>query len=365
MQVEITTHRDVEQGPPGPGSVAPLGPKRTPNCVLFADRLRRLRWQVGNNTYRKFMRLSSADDRDVGMKKLEWELLQATNRNRDGSRATQANRADILSLCARQLDELGYKQLCAQGLGQRHLRALVKHWTTDGLAAGTMKNRLAALRWICEKLGKSGVAGITNDELGIARRVYVARESRATDLPRSGQLERVDSQHIRYSLQLSRLFGLRVEESMKFIVSAADCGDRIALTASWCKGGRAREVPVRTPEQRQLLDDIRRFVGSGSLIPRELTYKQHRNNFYRQLKKADISRAHGLRHLYAQKRYLELTGELPPAVRNSLAAGISCPVPELPMGFNSPRFDDKTARLRISEELGHSREQITTVYLGR
>lgn len=307
----------------------------------------------------------SINSGDVAVKRLEWEFLQLTKHNRDGSFATQANRIDMLSLCARQLHELGYTQLRAASLGQRHLKALVRHWKEEGLSAGTMKNRLSALRWGLEKLGKPGVAGISNDDLGIARRVYVARESRATDLPTAGQPERIESLHTRYSLQLGKHFGLRPEESMKFIVSYADRGDKIVLKPSWCKGGRAREILVRTPEQRQLLDEIRRFAGNGSLIPSSLSYKQHRSAFYHQLKKAEISRAHGLRHLYAQTRYLELTGVQAPAVRNSLAAGIACPVPQLPEGFVSPRIDDKIARLMISEELGHSRDQITTVYLGR
>jgi hypothetical protein len=48
------------------------------------------------------------------------------------------------------------------------------------------------------------------------------------------------------SLRLQAAFGLRREEAVKFQPSYADRGDRLALKASWCKGGRAREIPVRT-----------------------------------------------------------------------------------------------------------------------
>jgi len=64
---------------------------------------------------------------------------------------------------------------------------------------------------------------------------------------------------------------------------------------------------------------------------------------------------HGLRHAYAQERYYELTGW-------------SCPLAGGPKSESlSPndRRIDKAARLTISHELGHVREQIVSVYIGR
>lgn len=64
---------------------------------------------------------------------------------------------------------------------------------------------------------------------------------------------------------------------------------------------------------------------------------------------------HGLRHHYAQNRYLTLTGWKAPA-----AGGISSR--ELtPL----QRSQDRIARQIISRELGHERTQITATYLGR
>ena len=55
------------------------------------------------------------------------------------------------------------------------------------------------------------------------------------------------------SLKLQAAFGLRREESIKIRPEWADRGDRLALKASWTKGGREREIPIRTAEQpRQL-----------------------------------------------------------------------------------------------------------------
>jgi site-specific recombinase XerC len=91
------------------------------------------------------------------MRPLNYELKQLGLRNRDGSFVTQANRAYMLSLMATQLAELGYQKLHAPELKSRHATALVRRWQAEGLAPGTVKNRLSALRWWAEKIGRPWV----------------------------------------------------------------------------------------------------------------------------------------------------------------------------------------------------------------
>lgn len=68
-----------------------------------------------------------------------------------------------------------------------------------------------------------------------------------------------------------------------------------------------------------------------------------------------LSRVQGLRHGYAQARYREMTGWKAPAAGGPSSKGLS---PE-------QERVDREARLAISRELDHEREQITAVYLGR
>jgi integrase len=135
----------------------------------------------------------------------------------------------------------------------------------------------------------------------------------------------------------------------------ADRGDRLVLKASWTKGGKAREIPIHTPAQREVLDRAQQLVGRGSLIPVDRSYIQHLKVYERHTANAGLSKLHGLRHTYAQKRYQDLTGWAAPAV-----GGLTRKVLIL-----SQQALDREVRLRISQELGHEREQITTVYLGR
>lgn len=50
------------------------------------------------------------------------------------------------------------------------------------------------------------------------------------------------------------------------------------------------------------------FAGKGSLIPSHRNYRQQLRIYEGQTIRAGLSRMHGLRHAYAQRRYEELTG---------------------------------------------------------
>jgi hypothetical protein len=194
----------------------------------------------------------------------------------------------------------------------------------------------------------------TNDAYGIGRRTYVTNESKARELT-AHELSKVTDKHSALSLQLQAAFGLRREESLKIRPGKADRGDRLVLDASWCKGGRERAIPIRNGEQRTLLNAAKEFAKGGSLIPADKSYKEHLRQFRTQCDRAGISKVHGHRHQYAQERYRELTGRACPA----------CGGPTSKQLTAEQKLIDREARLIISAELGHSREQITAVYLGK
>lgn len=288
------------------------------------------------------------------MKDLNYQLKKLGEENRDGSYNTQAQRAFLLSQIANQLHELGYRRLSVRSLKQKHVGALVTLWHSQNLSAGTIKNRMAALRWWARKVGKQSVLAKDNDHYGIERRCYVSRESKALKMDPAG-LTSISDPHVRLSLRLQREFGLRREESIKFRVHEADRADHIRLKASWTKGGKARNVPIRTAAQRALLDELRRFCGQASLIPADKTFIQQLRVYVREVMQAGLSRMHGLRHAYAQARYLDLAGFESPVAGGPARTALSSAQREL----------DDEARRVVSRELGHERSQITTVYLGR
>jgi integrase len=177
------------------------------------------------------------------------------------------------------------------------------------------------------------------------------------------RLEAVTDPYTVLSLRLQEAFGLRREESIKLQPVWADRGDVLRLKASWTKGGKEREVPILTEAQRAVLDDAKQWVESvkgtacatRSLIPEGMSYRDQLNRFKAQTAKAGINRVHGLRHQYAQRRYQQLTGWKAPAAGGPTSKQLSAEQKAL----------DWQARLVVSRELGHEREQITSVYLGR
>jgi site-specific recombinase XerD len=284
---------------------------------------------------------------------LNYQLRQLCRHNKDGSYSTQANRITMLEQIADQLHTLGYRGLKVRSLKQKHVSALTQHWMERGLSPGTIKNRMSALRWWANKIDKCNVVARKNEQYGIPDRRFVG-ESKAQQLDREG-LSRIKDPYVRLSIELQAAFGLRREEAIKFQPTFADQGDRITLKACWTKGGRGRVIPVRTAEQRTLLDRVHKLAGHGALIPNDKNYFQQLKRYERQTIAVGLRKLHGLRHGYAQIRYRELTGRDCPAAGGSSSRGLG----------QEEKLVDFEARLTISQELGHSREQITATYLGR
>ena len=287
------------------------------------------------------------------MSKLGTDLKTMCMRNKDGSEATQAARFLTLQQCARQLRSCGYNNIRAPNLTMKHVMCLLRQWQQAGLSAGTIKNRMAHLRWLAEKVDKPGMIPKDNAELGIADRQYAGTPNKAQVLD-DKRLARITDPYTAMSLRLQALFGLRREESIKIVMAKAAQGNMLYLDGPWCKGGRPRIDPIRTAAQRAGVRDCLAFAGDGALIPPGKSYIQQRNTYDGQCKAAGLKNTHGLRHQYAQTRYEELTNWKCPK-----AGG---PARDTLKGEDQET--DRMARLTISKELGHCRIGIVATYCG-
>jgi hypothetical protein len=135
-----------------------------------------------------------------------------------------------------------------------------------------------------------------------------------------------------------------------------DRGDTLVLKDSWNKGGREIRIPIATPEQRQLLDEAKALTKGKSLVaPGYATYRDYLQHFRHECARVGIRAFHGHRHMYAQTRYRETTGWECPARGGPTSKQLT----------QKQKAIDRDAREAISQELGHGREQIIAVYLGR
>jgi hypothetical protein len=292
----------------------------------------------------------------VAVKPLEYDLTRLCDlHDKQGSFASRADRRRLLLQMARQLHAMGYRDLRAGKLGGRHVGRLVRLWQAQGLSVGAKKNRMGCLRWWARKVGRAHVIARRNEHYGLPSRPRY-HTSRAVELT-DETLQAIDGPHcyrIRVSLQLQRHLGLRTEESLKIRPTQAierDDQGRIVtlhLRGSWCKNGRPRTLLIRDARQREALEAALQIAGNASMIPMALSYVRYLKTFQYRCAKVGLTHRHGLRHRYAQERYLELTGSLPP----------NCEGP-----LETWAVDDR-ARTIISDELGHGRKQVTSAYLG-
>ena len=286
------------------------------------------------------------------MRDLNFEFKRLQAEHDDGSHGTQTARSYALAQIADTLHELGFKGLRATGLRRKHVVALVREWKRQGRSIGTMKNRTAHIRWWAKRIGRPGVVP-ANGALGIANRAYVTNEDRSVVLD-PDKLALVKDPHVAMALRLEAAFGMRREEALKFTPARDDRGDRIRLKGSTTKGGRPRDVPVRDAAQRTLLDEARRLVESGALIPPDRNYRRQLRVYESQTREAGLYRMHGLRHYYAQLRYEEITGWKAPAAGGPRQRSLE----------GAQRRIDTQARKAIARELGHDRTVVVGVYCG-
>jgi hypothetical protein len=281
-------------------------------------------------------------------------IFHVTAHNKDGSYATQSARKETLLMSAKDLTSCGYNKVSPKNFGARHATLLSNFWKEKGISNATIKNRLAHLRWYASAINKP-TAIPRNNDLFVQRRTYTSNENnKAKDLDLDKLDALTDRQNL--SLKLQRFFGLRREESLKFNPMVATKKDnKIVLKASWCKGGRTREIIIRTQAQKDLLDQCEALVGNNSMIEKGSNYINARDALDKACQRAEIKNMHGFRHAYAQERYQEITGHLSPKQGGIISKDMSA----------EQKIIDSNARLIISKELGHSREEITVIYLGK
>jgi len=281
-------------------------------------------------------------------------LVQILKRQHDGAFTTRADREKSLKRILKSLYEDGYQLEHVKYIKQRHIIHLVNKWKQEGASAGYIKNKMSHVRWLAEKLGKPNLVP-SNDALGIPKRIYITNKDKSRDLIKE-DLEKIKSDYMQLSLRAQKLFGLRLEESLKIQIHVADKGDKLFIKGSWAKGGKDRYIPILNEEQRAWIEECKGLMKHkhASLIPGNTTYKTYRDRFEKACQLQGIDHRHGLRHLYAQQRYEEIA-RMPCRVKGGLLWK--------EMTWEQRALDRK-ARMQVSISLGHERQSITSSYLG-
>ena len=294
------------------------------------------------------------------LRNAKFSINELVKKSRVHSYASKADMRCMLFRCIKDLHELGYKVGHVKGLQAKHIYALVEHWKSQGKNPATIKNYMSKLRNTASLLNNPNLIKPDNATYNIDKRIYSSTINKAIH---QIDLSKCTDPYIRLSLEGQAVFGLRREESMKFILSLADRGDLLHIMPSWSKGGIGRSVLITNDEQRQWLNKVAQLVQPGeSLIPRDRSYKQHLSHYQSQTKLMGVCKLHGLRHAYAQRRYKEITQFYDPN-----GQGLVCPVDggkHYKAMTDAEKIIDRLARQEISQSLGHSRINIVKCYIG-
>ena len=274
--------------------------------------------------------------------------------------------------------ETPYRNLDPRQLSGRHVIYMVRRWEARGVGTGAMLNYLSFLRTFGGWIGQYGM--VREPKFYFGKASPHARRSQVATVDKSWSALEVDigekiaevmafDQWVGLQLELCATFALRPKEARHFrpheaVIprEAANSRDAEAFpehetfvrVAHGTKGGRARDIPLATSEQRELLERLRGLVEPGQFVGNPAhTAKQSHHRFYYVVRKHGISKrdlgvvAHGLRHQRANDQFEEDAGG-PSPVR----------------GAKDRSDQDEEARARASRLLGHNRLQITNCYLG-
>jgi len=297
------------------------------------------------------------------LKNIHYSINEFCKKHKDQmSFETKNSMSKRLKTIFQDLHGLGYKVPKVRNIKAKHIKVLVDHWQSKGLSAGTIKNRMSNLRYICKAYNRTNVVD-TNNSYGIEKRSYIPTQNKAIQ---NLDVSKITDTHLRASLVLQEQFGLRREECLKIkpeqaLQTNSSGSKSLKLQPSWTKGGVGRSILIRTPEQLKAVTEAIKLVGKGSMIPSEQSYIERRNQYDNQTQKAGLKNLHGLRHAYAQNRYKELTDTL------TKGNGWVCPLEGGPKRYQltaAQKQVDKLAKLKISNEMGHSRIAIIKNYIG-
>jgi site-specific recombinase XerC len=237
-------------------------------------------------------------------------------------------------------------------IGDKHVRAYIEWRRENGIREKTIKEDLSAIRFFHRYTGARRELA-PNEAFGIGRTPQGGVDRAWTQGEYEKMLrlaEKLDRRDVVLTMRLARHAGLRIHECARLGRSDAEEALRTGILKVKGKGGKVREIPLRSEALEALREAC---VGIGRyeklfVPPGEKTHKvikriegfiyRHRGKVVE--KEREIT-FHGLRHLYAREEYHSRAGK---------ARG---------------RWGERKARLEVSELLGHGRADVTRIYLGK
>lgn len=288
----------------------------------------------------------------------------ANGRNKRVGHLTQEKRKTVMLCFIADMYLLGFYIESMKNIQDKHIDAWVKFLVAQGQKPSTIQNKLSVLRIYCCWIGKAGMVRSPEhyvEDASLVKRTTATKSDKSWDDKNVDKLIDAVSkkdQIVGVQLKLCDAFGLRRQEAIMLKPHISDEGKFLHLHKG-TKGGRPRLVPIDSEKQRLVLEEAKGMadLNSGLVSRPGKTLKQAINRFKYVMRYCGITKllagvtAHGLRHGYVHRRYQERTD------------GGKLPIKGGKPGEVDPHVD-KVAKLKVMEEVGHSRVSVTTAYGG-
>ncbi len=231
-------------------------------------------------------------------------------------------------------------------ISKKHIFAYVEYMQNNGLSASTIKTELAAIRFFHDNMQYIRSELPTNDELDLKRRTFGGVDRTWTDREYNLMIAcSMECGHKDYTaiLALARYAGLRLEECFRIDTNDANNALDSGKLFVKGKGGLTRYVPINESIRISLTDILKEtHVGQKLFVkPEDKTHLAMKRlqcfiAYYRKEFTDNRITFHGLRHKFAHEQYEKL-----------IQTGCS----------------DFATRKKVSELLGHHRDDVTRIYL--
>jgi integrase len=302
----------------------------------------------------------------------------ATRRNGAvASNRTQAHNAEVIFRGLRILHDLLARPMRIQepeNLSDKHIQALVDYWYSQGRKPKTMTVDLSVWRKFAGWIGKPDLVknlqaylpDVPAHELKVTTVATKSKSWSESGINARKKIEEAFRMDRRFGLLLmvQLVFGLRMQEALCLKPHKADHSNGLKVYgADGAKNGRERFIEIEHPEQRVLLDELKKattvrgwlgWTKTGHGKPATLDKNIQRYYYY--LRKIGITKknadvcGHGLRAEYAENCAIA-KGLLPATLGGT--------------GDQLPKEEIERILAQVSENLGHSRIQIVASYVGK
>jgi integrase len=277
------------------------------------------------------------------------QLDKIFRHNRQGSYKTRKRYNEAMKrFCGFLADKFRLQKL--DNLKPAHIEAYAKHMQDKGLAASTIKTDITAIRFFHDQMANAKNSLPENSALNLEKRRFggVDRTWTQPEFTRAlifaQQAGREDYACI---FCLGYYAALRIEECFKLDTAQAEKAVKTSVLTVKGKGGLVRDVPIQATiriELEKMLAVVPRgqklFIKPDDKTHLSLKRLQNFIGYYRdRIKDQNSTRPlhfHGLRHSCAANWYRDLKEK-----------GLS----------------DYEARKQVSARLGHSRDDVTRIYL--